>query len=108
MTRDEAKQTAETILRQIGGRQFMAMTGARNMAFDHDGSLSFRFPGHGTGPNYCKITLNGLDLYDMTFARIRGGHVKDVDQHGGLYFDQIRGVFERVTGLRTSLTAVYA
>jgi len=108
MTTEQAKQTAETILSQLGGHKFRVMTGAKNTAFDADGSLSFRLPRAENGINYVKITLNGLDLYDVEFRRVHGRtNTLKAEEHG-IYADMLRGLFERVTGLRTSLTAVYA
>ena len=86
------------------------MTGARHMAFDADGSLSFRLPAGKI--NYVKITLNSLDLYDVEYRYCKITMKKCVNdlihESKGLYFDMLRGDFERVTGLRTSLTEVYA
>ncbi len=54
-------QVAQTILQQLGGRRFMAMTGARAMAAHKDG-LSFKLPSNFArhGINYVKITLTDI------------------------------------------------
>ena len=111
MTTEQAKETAQITLEQLGGDKFIVMTRARNLAFNSDGSLSFKLPAK-WGCNYVKITLNGLDLYDMEFRQLR--IVKReltnrlISEHNNVYFDMIRGIFEKETGLRTSLTAVHA
>ena len=108
----ESQQIAETILSQLGGHKFKVMTGAKHLAFDEDGSLSFKLPRAKDGINYVKITLNGLDLYDMEFRRVtlRKGEIRNVLKaaHSNVYGDMIRGLFETSTGLRTSLERVYS
>lgn len=99
-------EVAQTILQQLGGRKFIAMTGARNFLGDAN-SLSFRLPGGGgfckDGINYVKITLDANDTYSMDFRKIRGSQVKSVDVFSGLYFDMLQETFARITGLRVSL-----
>jgi hypothetical protein len=96
---------ANTILQQLGGNKFIAMTGAKNLGADGN-TLSFRFPSR-SGANHCRITLNSLDLYDMQFIRIR--KVKGIPQsnvtaeHNGIYADQLQTIFTKETGLYTSL-----
>lgn len=100
---------AKTILEQLGGNKFIAMTGARNFVGD-DKSLSFRLPGAGgfckNGINAVRITLTPSDLYDVEYMRIRGIKVVVVEKVEGLYFDSLTDSFERVTGLVTSLGRV--
>lgn len=100
------REIAKTILQQLGGGRFVAMTGARNLVASHNG-LSFALPG---GGGFCRDGINGVcvvltpaDLYDVEFVRRRGAMVKTVKKVEGIFFDQLREVFERATGLRTSL-----
>ena len=104
---------AQTILAQLGGRRFMAMTGARRFVGDGR-ALRFRLPGTGGfvrgGINFVRITLNDLDTYDVEFIRLRSvtarRHVEEfevVAAHDGIYADMLCEVFESETGLRTSL-----
>ena len=53
--------------------------------------------------NYCRIKLNGSDLYDVEFIRIRGVNFKTVSTHNDLYADMLKSVFETETGLYLSL-----
>lgn len=111
MTTEDAKQTAETILSQLGGNKFTVMTGARSFMFHERGALSFKLPGK-SGINHVHIELNSLDLYNVEFRRVtvRAGVLtnKLISEHKDVYADMLRGIFEKETGLRTSLTAVYA
>ena len=95
---------ANTIARQIGSRAFL-MLGTRQKLGD-DCSLTFDCRGS-KAVNKIRVTLNGLDLYDLTFWKVtrRNGqfHVKVVEQVQDIYFDGLRDVIERVTGLYLSL-----
>lgn len=64
-----------TIINQLGGNKFKAMTGSNTFMAHQDG-VSFRVPKTGK-INHLKITLNPKDLYDMEFGRIYGGDLKD-------------------------------
>lgn len=99
-------QIATTILNQLGGRQFVVMTGAKNMTHGNN-SLYLRFPGV-KAANHLTVELNGSDLYNVTFTKIHGSSVKVVKQYSDIYAEDLRGLFERFTGLRTSLTHVFA
>ena len=100
-----ANNVAETILQQLGGRRFVAMTGARQFLGGKN-SLSFKLPGKNFCKgdiNYVRIELTPMDVYDMVFCRIRGTNVTEIAKHEGIYNDQLRGIFTQETGLRTSL-----
>ena len=95
---------ATTIARQIGHRAFVMM-GTRTKLGDED-SLTFDIRGSRT-VNKIRVRLNFLDLYDLTFWKVtrRNGEfkVKVVDERNDIYFDALREVIERVTGLCLSL-----
>lgn len=94
---------AQTILKQLGGAGIIAaFTGAKHFITYEDG-VSFRFPNRASGkPNFVKITLNGLDLYDVEFKRIYGTKVTPIESVEGVYNSQLVSIFERVTGLYLS------
>ena len=93
---------ATTILGQLGGQRFIAMTGARNIVGDVK-LLSFKLPTRGKNPNVVVITLNAQDTYDIEFGRLRKFSYTILDQVKSVYADSLRAVFEAKTGLRTSL-----
>lgn len=105
--RDFELRVARTILEQLGGKKFLVMTGAKALLAHPSGALSFKLPGGGgfakDGINYVKIQLNAEDTYDLTFLRVWGVNVKHIAEKKGIYCDQLRDVFTRVTGLETSL-----
>lgn len=99
------QRIAQTILAQLGGRQFIMLTGARLMVAQESG-LSFRI-GRGAkkGINHVEVTLTPDDLYTLTFRKIRGLDVKVVREIAGFYADQLRDLFEDATGFFVTLHA---
>ena len=109
---------AQTILDQLGGNKFIAMTGASNFTADGN-TLRMKFGKNKSGANYLKITLNGLDAYDMEFIRYQKAKTKVdaankavsytpdkltvVKSLDGVYFDQLQEIFTGVTGMETHL-----
>ena len=95
---------AQTILMQLGGRKFLAMTGASHLVGSTD-SLAFELPsGFATNKaNICRVTLNGLDLYDMEFCRLRAGKVTLVSRDSNIYAEDLQRMFTAATGLDTHL-----
>ena len=97
-------QVAKTILEQLGGNRFIAMTGASSFA-GGEFSLSFRIP----RTNKIKaviVTLNGLDLYDMRFVGQKNApshEVFDVAVHKNVTFEDLQPLFTKETGLYTHL-----
>ncbi len=57
MTSKESKQIATTIIMQLGGKRFIAMTGAKKIT--HDGpKMWFWIMRNGKGVNYVQIQVN--------------------------------------------------
>ncbi len=107
-TSEEAAQVAKTILEQLGGRKFLMMTGAKHLMSHPDGALSFKLP---IGKyNHCKIVLTEMDEYDVHFQKLTRQrrapfalNCSREERHEGIYCDQLAQIFEKATGLRTSL-----
>jgi hypothetical protein len=96
-------ETAETILKQLGGGRFKVMTGAKNFCAIENG-LSFRIPKTPASPiNYVEIKVNGLDLYDLTFKRIYRSKVEKISDASDISCDQLQAVFTKNTGYDTHL-----
>lgn len=97
---------AETILSQLGGRKFLAMTGARNLLASAN-SLSFKLPRFAGCPvTHVIVTLTAHDDYTVEFFRI-GRRIRSAAEPlarvEGVYCDNLRAVFTAETGLATSL-----
>lgn len=92
-----------TILSQLGGNKFIAMTGARRFSWDDNGRvLSFALPiipGH-----HMRITLTAMDDYQLELIRFRAGKATSVKQQDGVHCDNLQAIFTEMTGLRISLT----
>ncbi len=97
-------EVAETILVQLGGGRFITITGARNFLADGN-TLRFRLPSNFAklGINVVSVRLNGRDLYDVTFTRVRGNRSMVIAEHQDVYSDSLREIFTSETGLDTSL-----
>lgn len=97
---------ARTILEQLGGRRFIAMTGASNFT-GGERSLVFRLPRSKDGANVVRITLTDRDDYDfetLSVRRVNGEFTHRLKtQRSGVYCDNLQEVFTSVTGLYTHL-----
>jgi hypothetical protein len=99
-------QVAETILAQLGGQRFVAMTGARNLVGEANrdrGALTFKVGRNARGVTHVRITLTDADLYRVETLKVRGGVVATLADVQGVYADKLRQVFTAATGLDTSL-----
>lgn len=105
ISRISKASVAHTILEQLGGNKFIAMTGAKNFVSTTN-SLSLKLPGQNftkNGINYVKVELDPNDTYSLTFSKFRGLQLKKVAEHSGVYAEQLQEIFTRETGLSTHL-----
>ena len=97
---------ATTILEQLGGRRFLAMTGAKHLV-GTETSLGFTLPGTPgfvrQGINRVQITLTPMDTYIVAFCRSTKKGWKEVDRCEDIYAENLQECFTRVTGLATRL-----
>lgn len=106
---------AETILQQLGGNRFIAMTGAKNFLSDGN-TLRMTLPKNGSKANRLWVTYNSaLDLYDMRFFRYRPGRIdirtgkfiedkiSDEKIFNGICCDQLQELFTEHTKMYTHL-----
>jgi len=94
---------ANEIYRQLGGNRFRVMVGAKNMVSTEDG-IRMRIGRNKTNANWMEISLNSLDLYDITFAKVtRNFEMKSVRTYDNVYNDMLVSIFESHTGMYTSL-----
>ena len=98
---------AKTILEQIGGRRFAAMTGSKDFT-DMGNGLRMSLARNKTSANRLDIIYDGgADLYNMRFYRKTFSkktfecRTKDIAVHEGIYFDMLEEMFTMVTGLYT-------
>ncbi len=99
----ESGDVARIIWEQLGGNKFRMMTGAKHLAGDEN-SLSMKIGRNSSNSNYLKITLNSMDTYDMTFAKLtKMGELKSVSEYNNIYNDMLTDTFTAHTGMYTSL-----
>jgi hypothetical protein len=89
------------ILSQLGGNRFLAMTGAKSLVAG-ESMLQFSIP-KSKGINKVRISLNEHDLYNVSFYNIKGIDCDVVEAHFGIDCEGLVSLFERSTGLYTSL-----
>ena len=99
----DTKAIAETILEQLGGRQFLLMTGARNLFHSRiqgNPALTFALPIGDKKVRKMAVQLTCMDDYTMT-AYDRMGN--ELERRETVYCDQLREVFHAITGLVPTL-----
>lgn len=104
----------ETIMQQLGGSKFHAMTGCKPIVFDKN-TVLLSIPRNMSKANRLSITLDADDTYSMRFFRFTHGRLStktykmtpdketDVASYSGIYFDQLQEIFTNVTGMYTHL-----
>lgn len=96
-------EVSQTILAQLGGNKFIAMTAASKFVGESD-SLSFRIPTAKSKINAIRIKLDlASDTYTVSFHRILGTKITDISSHAGVYVDMLQSLFTQETGLYTRL-----
>lgn len=94
---------AKTILEQLGGNKFAAMTGAKNFVSDTN-SLTFTIGKNAAKVNKVVVCYDrSNDEYNVGFYNVRGFEAKTIRNVDGVQADRLCAVVEDVTGLRTSL-----
>lgn len=98
---------AKTILQQIGGHRFAAMTGSHDFINLGNG-LRISLSRNKTSANRLEIIYDeGADLYNVRFYRQSMNHktfevtTKDIEKIEGVYCDMLEEIFTDVTGLYT-------
>ena len=103
MTNKTDLTVANTILAQLGGKKFAAMTGVKK-AFGTVCSVSFLLPKAAKdGINHIKIELSAADDYDIEFSRSTRHDFKVIAKVTGIYAENLQETFTEYTGLATHL-----
>lgn len=96
---------ANAILTQLGGRRFLAMTGAKHLVGSAD-ALSMQLPNAVCNGKKCtgvRIVLAPSDTYIVEAVAVRKQEYKILDTRRDVYVENLREVFTGLTGLMTSL-----
>ena len=98
------QQVAATILKQLGGQRFIAMTGAKDLvAVDKGLQFGLRGGLAKDGINKVRVTLTPWDTYDVDFYKVRGTKVTTVRSLSHIYAGDLQPAFQNATGLDTRL-----
>ena len=101
--KQDEQLVAKTILQQLGGNRFIAMTGAKNLA-STENSLTFKISSRNKSKaTPIKIILNCMDTYDMEFIECKKYEVKLLKKLGSIYAEDLQRVFTLETGLNIKL-----
>lgn len=93
---------AQTILAQLGGNRFLAMTGVKQLCALGNG-LQFTLPrGDKNKANRVLIRLAD-DLYTVKFYSLRGVNVTERGEFEMIYGDRLAALFTEQTGFDTHL-----
>ena len=97
---------SKTILDQLGGRWFLAITGAKNLV-GGETSLSMQLPNARCNGKRCTgihiVLDDASDTYTVEAIVIRNLEYKVLETQVGVFCDNLRAVFTSLTGLRTRL-----
>ena len=99
-------QVANTILDQLGGGRFAAMTGAKCFAAIESG-VRFKLPAKAgwirDGINMVTVRLTPSDTYTVEYGRLWGTKYTVIATSENVYCDTLQADFCEATGLFTSL-----
>lgn len=102
VSKEEALAISKEIYNQIGHKA-LYMLGAQHIAYDKDGSLSFKIRGSRKF-THIKVSYDrGKDLYNLTFTKAKGDKISNEEKLEGIYNDQLHEIIEKKTELYTSL-----
>jgi len=101
-TTTTSQQIAQTILSQLGGSLFVAMTGARDL-LQLEAGLRCRM-GRGALCSHLQIDIDlATDTYTVSTYKIRGLNCRELARVEHVYADALRGTVEQLTGFFLSL-----
>ena len=107
-------ERATTIINQLGGNKFLAMTGSKDILALENG-VRMKLQKNMSGANMLEIILDPLDTYNMRFYKYTPGRlnkktwvytddkITEIEDLSGVYFDQLQGIFTNITGMDTHL-----
>jgi hypothetical protein len=96
-------ETAQTILNQLGGNKFIAMTGSKNFVSLGNG-LRMNLTKNKVKAKWLKIILNSNDTYTMDFFTAdKNLNIVTKAKFENIYCDMLQSIFTQTTGLYTKL-----
>lgn len=91
---------AKTILAQFGGREFLLVTGSKNLVATENG-LHFKVGRNGKKVTHVRVTLDDNDTYTVEFCKWNGRKLEMnvISKHEGIYCDMLKDLFYDNTGM---------
>lgn len=108
MTNQELIDIPAKILSQLGGYEFIIMTGSKNIAY-YGMALTMSLSKNKSKASHLKIEYDyNSDLYIVSFLKItlKKG-IEILNKIDGVYSDMLIRIFEEETGLDTRIPAIY-
>lgn len=96
---ETTKEIAITILKQLGGNKFIAMTGSNNFVSTPNG-LNFQVRKNTKRIKYVQVILTPMDTYTMKFFNSK---LDLISEYEDVYCDMLQSIFTNETGYYTSL-----
>ena len=107
------KDTATTILNQLGGNKFIAMTGAKDFLTGGN-DITFKIGKNSSKANMINIILDEDDTYTMKFIKFTNfrmtktfefieAKTEVLKEVKGIYCDMLQDLFTQYTGLYTHI-----
>lgn len=94
-------KTSQSILNQLGGNRFIAMTGSKNFV-DLGNGLSMSLTRNKINAKWLNITLDENDTYTMEFLTAdKSLNIKTKAKFENIYCDMLENIFSQTTGLFT-------
>jgi hypothetical protein len=94
----EQKEIAQTIMGQLGGNQFILLTGTKKVFISGNG-VGIHIGQNPKRVTFVRVTLTDDDLYTIESVRVRKGEYTTLQSHAGVYADMLQDLFEEMTGL---------
>ena len=91
---------ANEILGFLGGKRFIAMTGAKYLTATANNTLQFKIAGKNKG-NKIRITQNDDETYTMIYFKITKTKSIILNQKENIFHEQLQDAFTEMTGLDT-------
>lgn len=90
----------QDIVSQIGGNKFIVMTGSKIKYFGYDDLgyvyIMIELTKNKIGAKYLKIQLNGLDLYNLEWSKIKKTQVPEYKALGIKIYDEQQVIIEKI------------
>jgi hypothetical protein len=103
----KAMSAATTILEQLGGNKFIAMTGSKNF-IDCGNGITMHLITNKAKAKYLKIEITDKDTYKMTFSTVKKFEYIVLEEIEGVYAEMLQDIFTTKTGLLTSMGTMKA